>query len=87
MPPRGEPAVLEREDTAVDWRLMSEQPDQAPDARTQFEEQALPFMDQLYGACSSNSGRSSPSDTVFSSADSASGSRASAWSKATAPSR
>ncbi len=32
----------------VDWRMMTETT--AQDARTQFEEQALPFMDQLYAA-------------------------------------
>lgn len=32
----------------LDWRSMSTQ--QSADARTQFEEQALPFMDQLYAA-------------------------------------
>lgn len=32
----------------VDWRVMEEQA--ADDPRTQFEEQALPFMDQLYAA-------------------------------------
>src|SRR6187402_1105545 len=42
-------------DAAVDWRVMTDPTDQAPaepaqDARTQFEEQALPFMDQLYAA-------------------------------------
>jgi len=40
--------------TPVDWRMMEEQAtpayDAAADARTQFEEQALPFMDQLYAA-------------------------------------
>jgi RNA polymerase sigma-70 factor (ECF subfamily) len=41
---------------AVDWRVMSESTDQAAEAdleqdpRAQFEEQALPFMDQLYAA-------------------------------------
>ena len=39
----------------VDWRVMTEpteqvQTDPAQEARTQFEEQALPFMDQLYAA-------------------------------------
>lgn len=40
----------------VDWRVMSDstdlagQSEQPQDARTQFEEQALPFMDQLYAA-------------------------------------
>jgi RNA polymerase sigma-70 factor (ECF subfamily) len=42
-------------DAAVDWRVMSDpteyvQAEPAQDARTQFEEQALPFMDQLYAA-------------------------------------
>ena len=42
-------------DAAVDWRVMTDpteqvQADPAQDARTQFEEQALPFMDQLYAA-------------------------------------
>ncbi|GAA3898394.1 sigma-70 family RNA polymerase sigma factor [Microbacterium invictum] len=32
----------------VDWRVMEEQA--VDDPRTQFEEQALPFMDQLYAA-------------------------------------
>jgi len=44
-PPRAAP---------VDWRMMEEQVtpayDAAAEARTQFEEQALPFMDQLYAA-------------------------------------
>ena len=41
---------------AVDWRVMSDSIDQAgqtdrvQDPREQFEEQALPFMDQLYAA-------------------------------------
>jgi RNA polymerase sigma-70 factor (ECF subfamily) len=41
---------------AVDWRVMSDsidqagQTDQVQDPRAQFEEQALPFMDQLYAA-------------------------------------
>ena len=41
---------------AVDWRVMSDSTDQAAqteqkqDPRAQFEEQALPFMDQLYAA-------------------------------------
>jgi RNA polymerase sigma-70 factor (ECF subfamily) len=40
---------------AVDWPVMTEpteqvQTDPAEEARTQFEEQALPFMDQLYAA-------------------------------------
>ena len=35
---------------AVDWRVMSEPIEQVQDARGQFEEQALPFMDQLYAA-------------------------------------
>ena len=34
----------------VDWRVMTEQADAPADPRTQFEEQALPFMDQLYAA-------------------------------------
>lgn len=37
----------------LDWRVMTEQPEEADAAqlaRTQFEEQALPFMDQLYAA-------------------------------------
>jgi len=44
----------------VDWRLMeheaatdpqtTEDPQTAPEPRDQFEEQALPFMDQLYAA-------------------------------------
>ncbi len=37
-----------RADSHVDWRAMEDQI--ASDARTQFEEQALPFMDQLYAA-------------------------------------
>ena len=42
-------------DAAVDWRVMSEamepvQSDPAQETRAQFEEQALPFMDQLYAA-------------------------------------
>jgi RNA polymerase sigma-70 factor (ECF subfamily) len=35
---------------AVDWRVMNDEEEAAPDARTQFEVQALPFMDQLYAA-------------------------------------
>ena len=44
------------EQAAVDWRVMSDSTDQAAEAdldqdpRAQFEEQALPFMDQLYAA-------------------------------------
>src|SRR6478735_2316328 len=38
------------QDTAVDLAVMSDQTDQVQDPRTQFEEQALPFMDQLYAA-------------------------------------
>jgi RNA polymerase sigma-70 factor (ECF subfamily) len=41
------------EAAAVDWRVMSDpidQTDQVQDPRAQFEEQALPFMDQLYAA-------------------------------------
>src|SRR5687767_752822 len=38
------------QDVTVDWRVMTDPTDQVPDARTQFEEQALPFMDQLYAA-------------------------------------
>src|SRR5215510_12054917 len=38
----------------VDWRMMEEQAttphDEAAQTRAQFEEQALPFMDQLYAA-------------------------------------
>src|ERR1700754_328699 len=34
----------------VDWRVMNDEAPAATDARTQFEEQALPFMDQLYAA-------------------------------------
>ena len=41
--------------SGLDWRLMNPSDDEAvqpaePDASRQFEEQALPFMDQLYGA-------------------------------------
>ena len=45
-----------RQEPAVDWRVMSDstdqaaEADQAQDPRAQFEEQALPFMDQLYAA-------------------------------------
>jgi RNA polymerase sigma-70 factor (ECF subfamily) len=35
---------------AVDWRVMNDEAEAATDARTQFEVQALPFMDQLYAA-------------------------------------
>ncbi|GAA3205833.1 sigma-70 family RNA polymerase sigma factor [Microbacterium terregens] len=35
---------------AVDWRVMIDEAEEATDARTQFEVQALPFMDQLYAA-------------------------------------
>jgi RNA polymerase sigma-70 factor, ECF subfamily len=35
---------------AVDWRVMNDEATAAADARTQFEQQALPFMDQLYAA-------------------------------------
>jgi RNA polymerase sigma-70 factor (ECF subfamily) len=35
---------------AVDWRVMNDEADAVTDARTQFEVQALPFMDQLYAA-------------------------------------
>ena len=41
------------EAAAVDWRVMSDpidKTDQVQDPRAQFEEQALPFMDQLYAA-------------------------------------
>ena len=38
------------DDAAVDWRVMSDPIGAVQDARTQFEEQALPFMDQLYAA-------------------------------------
>ena len=34
----------------VDWRVMNEESDAVTDRRTQFEVQALPFMDQLYAA-------------------------------------
>ena len=34
----------------IDWRVMNDQAPAETDARTQFEEQALPFMDQLYAA-------------------------------------
>src|SRR3546814_15144438 len=34
----------------VDWRVMNDKADAGVDARAQFEEQALPFMDQLYAA-------------------------------------
>jgi RNA polymerase sigma-70 factor (ECF subfamily) len=50
------PAIGVPETAAVDWRVMSDSTDQADptdqpqDARAQFEEQALPFMDQLYAA-------------------------------------
>jgi RNA polymerase sigma-70 factor, ECF subfamily len=35
---------------AVDWRVMNDQADALVDARSQFEEQAIPYMDQLYAA-------------------------------------
>merc|ERR1712025_1028192 len=34
----------------VDWRVMTDQAEAPADPRAQFEEQALPFMDQLYAA-------------------------------------
>ncbi|QEW02520.1 sigma-70 family RNA polymerase sigma factor [Microbacterium lushaniae] len=34
----------------VDWRVMNDKADATVEAREQFEEQALPFMDQLYAA-------------------------------------
>jgi RNA polymerase sigma-70 factor, ECF subfamily len=34
----------------IDWRVMDDQVDPAAEARGQFEEQALPYMDQLYAA-------------------------------------
>src|SRR4051794_20818851 len=34
----------------VDWRVMNDHAPAVPDVRAQFEEQALPFMDQLYAA-------------------------------------
>ena len=34
----------------LDWAAMTDEAPAAVDARTQFEEQALPFMDQLYAA-------------------------------------
>ncbi len=34
----------------VDWRVMNDQADALVDARAQFEEQAIPYMDQLYAA-------------------------------------
>ncbi|WP_396642959.1 sigma-70 family RNA polymerase sigma factor [Microbacterium sp.] len=53
--------TMERTPSAVvlarlDWEVMDEQPEEEVDvapaqiARAQFEDQALPFMDQLYGA-------------------------------------
>ena len=53
--------TMERTPSAVvlarlDWEAMDEQPEDEVDvvpaqiARAQFEDQALPFMDQLYGA-------------------------------------
>ena len=58
------PAILERppvaasfddleglwQASAVDWAVMTDQAEQTQDASAQFEEQALPFMDQLYAA-------------------------------------
>src|SRR5215213_2429578 len=43
-------ADLSWDPAAVDWRVMNDQAETVGDARTQFEEQALPFMDQLYAA-------------------------------------
>ncbi len=34
----------------LDWRVMNDEAEAVTDARTQFEVQALPFMDQLYAA-------------------------------------
>ena len=42
--------VLAWDPSAVDWRVMNDEAEAATDARTQFEVQALPFMDQLYAA-------------------------------------
>jgi RNA polymerase sigma-70 factor (ECF subfamily) len=44
----GLPEDLESPD--VDWRVMNDQAQAEPDVRAQFEEQALPYMDQLYAA-------------------------------------
>ena len=44
-----DPEVREQP-SRVGWPLMDEQSEPPTDPRTQFEEQALPFMDQLYGA-------------------------------------
>ena len=43
-------AVRSWDPAAVDWRVMNDEAEAATDARTQFEVQALPFMDQLYAA-------------------------------------
>ena len=43
-------ADLPWDPAAVDWRVMKNEAEAAGDARTQFEVQALPFMDQLYAA-------------------------------------
>ena len=43
-------ATVEWDAPDVDLFVMNEQVDAVTDARTQFEEQALPFMDQLYAA-------------------------------------
>ena len=47
-------ALLVRDGSDLDWPVMDDDTapvtDAAPDAKAQFEEQALPFMDQLYGA-------------------------------------
>jgi RNA polymerase sigma-70 factor (ECF subfamily) len=58
------PAILEREYVRssqatvpmeaswpdIDWPVMNDEVDAAAETRAQFEEQALPFMDQLYAA-------------------------------------
>jgi RNA polymerase sigma-70 factor (ECF subfamily) len=43
-------AVRSWDPAAVDWRVMNDEAEAATDARTQFEVQALPFMDQLDAA-------------------------------------
>jgi RNA polymerase sigma-70 factor (ECF subfamily) len=52
--PSSDPSQWLQSMSPVDWPMMEEQAttphDEAAQTRTQFEEQALPFMDQLYAA-------------------------------------
>ncbi len=45
-----EPPTVPWDPADVDWRVMSDQAEPVTDSRTQFEVQAIPFMDQLYAA-------------------------------------